>query len=63
MRWLQAVVSEISFSVPKDSHSTKERLAIWASPVQDAKVLKGQKHIMCEERWRDLDLFSLATRR
>lgn len=63
MRWLQAAISEIFFLVPKYSPSTKERLTIWASPVGDAKMLKGQKHIICEERWRNLDLFSLATRR
>lgn len=43
--------------------STKERLMIQASPVGAAKMVKGQKHVMCEERWRELDLFSLAARR
>jgi len=42
--------------------STKERLTSRASPVGAAKTVKGQKHMMCEERFRELDLFSLATR-
>lgn len=43
--------------------STKERLTILASPVGAAKMVKGQKYVICEKRWRMLDLFSVATRR
>lgn len=43
--------------------STKERLTILASPVGAAKMVKGQKYMICEKSWRMLDLFSVATRR
>lgn len=56
MRWLQAAVSETSFLVPKYRPNTKDRLTIWASPVGDAKMLKGQKHIV----WGDIEGFGLV---